>query len=90
MKLYLSVVFCIVFSLSLYAQKNPEKVKVTGFVTEQNTGLPLEFATVTFQNIDFPERLAGGMTDEKGKFEVDIPKGKYTVKVEFISYTPFI
>lgn len=90
MKLYLSVVFCIVFSLSLYAQKNQEKVKVTGLVTEQNTGLPLEFATVTFQNIDFPERLAGGMTDEKGKFEVDIPKGKYTVKVEFISYTPFI
>lgn len=79
-------------SLSIHAisQKNQEKFKVVGFILDQNSGTPLEFATITFQNTLFPERLSGSMTDVNGKFEVDVPEGHYMIKAEFISYSPYI
>ena len=46
----------------------------------------MEFATITFQHVRRPEILTGSLTNDKGVFEMDIPKGIYNVTIEYISY----
>lgn len=71
-----------------YPQGSSENtVKVTGRVIEQESKLPLEFATVIFQNAD-QTTAGGGMTDADGNYTVDIAQGTYTIKIEFISFKP--
>lgn len=61
------------------------KVTVSGKIYEKSTNVPLEYATVVLKNVDKPEIVAGGVTDEKGNFKVDVIKGIYTISYEFIS-----
>ncbi len=77
-------------SLSLVAQQNPQKFKVSGNVIDHTSNIPLEFVTVTFQNQQDPEMISGSMTDEKGYFEIDLRKGNYVVKVEYIGFSPVV
>ncbi|HLA55603.1 MAG TPA: outer membrane beta-barrel family protein [Flavobacterium sp.] len=81
--------FALLFSsfLSL-AQQNPgkPKVKVTGIVVEKVSKQPLEYATVTFFLPDNPKPIAGGITDNKGAFDIDVTAGTYNINVEFISF----
>lgn len=70
------------------AQERPTaaKVKVTGKVTESLSKLPLEYATITLTNTKNPKSIAGGITDSKGDFDVDVTPGTYDIKIEFISF----
>lgn len=59
---------------------------VTGTVVDANTKEPLEYATVTlFSKIDSTV-VTGGITNEKGIFQINTRSGKYYAKIEFISY----
>ncbi|MCF6279968.1 MAG: TonB-dependent receptor [Flavobacteriaceae bacterium] len=76
------ILFCI-----LYAQS--QNFTITGKVVDATTKDALEYATVTFKpkgNSD----LIGGITNKKGKFEISVPKGKYTISVEFLSYKTIV
>lgn len=73
--------------LNSYAQQVP-KVKVSGKIVEKTTRQPLEYATVTFTLPDNPKPVAGGITDTKGDFSIDVPAGTYNIKFEFISFLP--
>lgn len=84
------IIYFIILTLSLSAQQKLEKVKITGTLLEKTTSLPLEYATITFQSIDRPEIITGGMSSENGFFEVEVEKGDYLIKAEYISYMPFI
>jgi len=70
------------------AQERPAtaKVKITGKVTESTSKQPLEYATVTLINTKNPKSIAGGITDNKGDFDVDVTPGVYDIKIEFISF----
>jgi outer membrane receptor for ferrienterochelin and colicins len=67
-------------------QPQGPKVKVTGTVLEKVTRQPLEYATVTFFAPNNPKVVAGGITNNKGEFDIDVPGGTYDIKVEFISF----
>ncbi|PVX52083.1 outer membrane receptor protein involved in Fe transport [Balneicella halophila] len=62
-------------------------ITISGQVLHKSTGLPLEYATVAFLYKD-GQVAGGGITNEKGRFSIDIPKGTYDVSVEFIGFKP--
>lgn len=88
-KLQLSFIITLIFSsfLSFSQQSFPlQKIKVSGKVIEKASKQPLEYATITFINAKNPKALAGGITNAKGEFNVDVIPGIYDVKIEFISF----
>ncbi len=88
MKLLLTFIISLI-SLSLYSQQVNEYFKVTGIVHDTDTYKPLQFVTVTLQDINTQE-IIGDVTNKEGKFELDVPKGKYYCIVESLSFSPFI
>jgi hypothetical protein len=64
-------------------------IKLSGTILDQDTGRPLEYATVVLQNLQDPSRVTGGITDIDGKFSVDAPAGIYNIRVEYISYKTY-
>ena len=61
---------------NVYAQMQKDLVTITGRVSDYN-GNPIDNCSVMFQNSNF-DVLYETKTDEKGKYQIDIPKGKYS------------
>ena len=80
-----AILFLLFFSFTTYAQA--QEHVVSGKVTDES-GTPLEYATISFQETANPQNLTGGITDASGSFEIEVPEGTYTIKVEFISFEP--
>ena len=87
MKNILLIVLLFGMNQILYAQQKRTftKYQVSGLVVEKKTNQGLEFATIIFKP-NRGEKVFGGLTNEKGKFKFDVPKGMYTVSIEFISF----
>ncbi|MET0759943.1 MAG: carboxypeptidase-like regulatory domain-containing protein, partial [Flavobacterium sp.] len=88
-KLKFAITFVLLCTTFLsFAQTRPtaQKIKITGIVIEKVSKQPLEYATVTFLNPKNPKAIAGGITNAKGEFDIDINPGVYDIKVEFISF----
>lgn len=64
---YFVVFFFLTLSLSLFAQETPTSQKVTGYIYNDNTKLPLIDANVI--NIN---KVRGAQTNSKGYFEIDV------------------
>ena len=75
-----------------FAQGSPQisKIKITGKVVEKVSKQTLEYATITFMNAKSPKAVAGGITNPKGEFDIDIIPGIYDIKIEFISFKPIL
>ncbi len=71
------------------AQGQQEPIKITGTVLDQETGQPLEYATLVLNSVSNPDKVTGGITDAKGQFEVETAPGNYNISVEYISYKPY-
>ena len=92
-KLQFVFVFLLLISSYLnFAQGRPQasKIKITGKVIEKVSKQQLEYATITFTNAVSPKPIAGGITNPKGDFDIDIIPGVYDIKIEFISFKPII
>lgn len=77
-------------SISIFSQRpDVKKIKITGKIFEKGTTLPLEYATVVFQDAKNPEKLNGGVTDLNGNFSFEVPSGNYNVRFEYISFKTF-
>ena len=61
------------------------KITVTGKVVEKSSNQPLEYATIIFNSVKSGKQF-GGLTNGKGQFEIEIPKGFYNIRIEFISF----
>ena len=73
-------------TIALVAQPSEIKqVTVSGIVLEKGSDYPLEYATVSFINSE-GTTVTGGITDQEGKYNIDVPAGVYTVRFEFISF----
>ena len=85
-KKILIVALTLFLSLTAFAQR-PEgkKVTISGKVIEKGTNLPLEYATIVFENA-ITKQLSGGITDENGNFKFEVTSGNYNVRAEFISF----
>ncbi|HEX8574861.1 MAG TPA: outer membrane beta-barrel family protein [Flavobacterium sp.] len=86
----LAFLLLLVCSTGYSQNQRPEgkKVKVSGKVTDKATGQPLEYTTITLQNIKATGNVTGGITNAKGEFGFEVPVGIYNIKIEFISFKP--
>ncbi len=80
----------------LFAQPSPAKysdplrqIKITGKVLEQDTNIPLEYATLILQSVNDTSNVTGGITNENGDFEVEVAPGFYNVIIDYISYISY-
>lgn len=72
--------------LLMIAQASSHKVK--GQIVGKANGLPLVYATVSFADPDTGKVVAGAITDESGKFKVEVVSGVYNIKFQYISFEP--
>jgi hypothetical protein len=86
MKKRLLLLFCIVTSTLLLAQKpSKEDFFIAGKIIDAKTNQALEYATVVLKNTK-TQRISGGITNENGAFNILTPKGTYDISVEYISF----
>ena len=89
MKKMKSVLILVLFFTTLFsfAQQAPtQKIKISGKVIEKISKQPLEYATITFLNPNNPKPVAGGITNPKGEFNIEVIPGVYDINIEFISF----
>ncbi len=81
------ITFLLLFvSFTIAAQrKRAPKIKITGSIIEASTKQPLEYATLILTHVK-SKKVTGGVTNMKGKFSIEVPKGTYDMKVEFIGF----
>ncbi|CAM1333552.1 TonB-dependent receptor domain-containing protein [Tenacibaculum aestuariivivum] len=83
------LIIAILISISTIAQKparaNISKITLTGKIIEATSNHPLEYATLVLTHIQ-NKHVLGGITDTKGNFSIEVPKGEYSIKVEFIGF----
>lgn len=80
--------FCVLLSLNSFSQQQRNKAQqflVSGKIIDTETKQALEYATVIFTPLK-GKNITGGITDRKGEFNIQVPKGTYTISVEFISF----
>ncbi len=84
---YFFVLLALAFANCLSATALPAKVDLTGRIIDGDYNLPLEFATISAFNHE-SNLITGESTDSTGNFIINLPKGQYKLKFEFIGYTP--
>ena len=67
----------------------PGPITITGKVIDQENNQPLEYATFVLQSVNDPNKITGGITDEKGIFSVETSPGNYNLSIEFIGYKTY-
>ena len=80
------IAFLLLFVLtgfSGFSQQN--KAKITGTIQEKSTGNPLGFASVAIYSPS-DSLVSGGISEENGKFSVDVPFGSFYALVEFMGF----
>jgi len=68
---------------------NFQKQSFAGTVVDKETKQPLEYATISLTNSRRPEIIQGGITDNRGNFNIDVFPGKYNLMVEYISFNKY-
>ena len=79
------LLFFLLISTSLLHSQN-NKVIVTGTITDSETNIPLEYATISVFNVNSEKAVNGVISDSNGEFSIELNKGNYDFKVEFISF----
>ena len=77
-------IYFILFSIIMSGQQN--KIIISGNIIDQYTNIPLEYATVSIYKSGDSIVKYGGVSDSKGKFEIEVSKGLYDFKIEYISF----
>ena len=72
------------------SSSNVKKVSISGIVLDKETQQPLEYATVSIYSHKKEKIVDGTITDINGAFELITTAGMYDIKVEYISYKPYI
>ena len=87
--LFSSLLFSQQPSNSNFQRNASMNFKVFGIVSDSETGEPLEYATISIKSKNNPEKIFGGLTDENGKFSVDVNPGLYELKIDYISFISY-
>ncbi len=88
MKKIISILF-LLLSFSFYAQQSSLQQNIIGTIIDAETKLPLPYATITFY-CEKENVFSGGISDDNGKFNINISPGTYKVSFEFLSFQPKI
>lgn len=65
-----------------YAFQAPKMVQLSGKITDEATGQILQGASIYF-----PELKKGGVTNEKGIYQINIKPGNYIIEISYIGYS---
>ncbi|MDO9261873.1 MAG: carboxypeptidase-like regulatory domain-containing protein, partial [Flavobacteriaceae bacterium] len=91
MKKIYPFIFVYFIVISLYSQnKNIDNQSVKGHVVDFETKQAIEFASITFTSTNSEHLTKGTITDAKGNFKIELPKGIYDIKVDFLSFEPIL
>ncbi len=83
----LFLLLLILLPLLIFSQeKNNPFYSISGKIIDASTLLPIEDATIVFKSIDSNHIMFGAITNQRGKFSIDVEKGTYAASVEFLSY----
>ncbi len=85
---WLTTIFISLISLNIYSQEANDINHIIGIVQDANTHMPLQFVTITLQDINNQE-VIGDVTNKNGTFELNVPKGKYYCIIGSLSFKPF-
>lgn len=83
MKASLFLIFLSLFTASLTAQ---EKTTISGSVYDNSTKEEIEQASVRILNAKDSSYVNGVVTDEAGKFRIQLNRGQYIVHVTYLGY----
>ncbi|KZS38286.1 TonB-dependent receptor [Aquimarina aggregata] len=62
---------------------------IKGKIVDKNLNQPIPYATVVLTDVS-EKIISGGISTENGDFLIaDIPKGSYTLKIQFMGYTSY-
>ncbi|MFT6867872.1 MAG: hypothetical protein ACJA08_002717, partial [Cyclobacteriaceae bacterium] len=79
----LLILFATLLPLFIFAQN---KSMITGLVLEQESGMPLEYATISVLKSVDAALVTGGITDSRGGFAIVVAPGQYKVTIQFVTY----
>ncbi len=69
----------------------PANGRVSGKVVDSIKGAPLEYSSVTIQNLKDSSIILGSLVDEKGFFEITkIPYGAYELVISYLGYQDYV
>ncbi len=66
--------------------KDTPTFTISGKIIDASTKKPLDYASVIFKCIDSGTIKFGGITNQRGNFDIEVQKGTYEASVEFVSY----
>lgn len=82
------ILLMLISSIS-FGQKRQGKIvgEVFGQIFDEQSGNPMEYATVSLKSLETDALITGTISDEFGKFDIlDVPMGKFKLIVSFIGY----
>jgi len=86
MKKLIALTIYLLSITTIIAQRSkPATFTVSGSVVDLGSKIPLEYATIVFKNLK-TAKLSGGITNNKGLFNIKVGKGTYDISIEFISF----
>lgn len=94
MKKILLVIFSILLSFSVFAQRqqsSPQQqgeVVVRGLVVDGSDGSPLPGAHIALTHMRDTTRIFRGITNERGVFSLNVARGGYNMRVTYLGFEP--
>ena len=88
---YILLLIAIVSSVfSANGQNSKGEGEIKGVIIDVSTGKGLEFATVSLLSLPDSTLVNGTVTNENGEFKLSSNRGKYIIKLQYISYLDHI
>ena len=88
-RILLSIILISIFSVA-FSEENPAEFpggSVKGFVFDESSNIPLEYATISMKKKEDNQIVNGTITDQTGFFKLKgIDSGEYEVSIIFIGY----
>jgi hypothetical protein len=84
--IFTSIIFLVFFTSKLSATNDLKNIVISGKIIDNETKSPLEYATISFFNIDDKNNIDGTVTNENGEFSLKVASGNYNIVIEYISY----
>ena len=88
MKLFTTIIllgFIFLLPFLAVSQQNQSKGKIKGTLIDQTSKEPLPFATIGIYS-EKDSLVGGGISDEEGKYTVDVPFGRFYALIEFMGF----
>ena len=77
-------IIIVLLSINLNAQQS--SISIYGTILDSESNSPLEYATISVYPPNDSIVKFGGISNANGKFNLEVSKGKYNIKIEYISF----